>query len=215
MRWRRRWREKLKKWRSIWMMSRDSSDWLINFTLSTSLVDPGTRRTRQNQDVRYVSGRMLRKKLAGDRCTLKHRGWQGIRNDLLRALRRDGHRIMRWTPLFPRGAGPQKSWARGVRTFLPKIIQRNDGPPARSLRPGSTTLTLNFCGVREVTFPEWGAETRLGLLPTAAPRPVSSMGKCRALGLRGDAAMEQIARKRLSHLRHHPITYSYSPQNIK
>ncbi len=54
MRWRRRWREKLKKWRSIWMMSRDSSDWLINFTLSTSLVDPGTRRTRQNQDVPHT-----------------------------------------------------------------------------------------------------------------------------------------------------------------
>ncbi len=60
MRWRRRWREKLKKWRSIWMMSRDSSDWLINFTLSTSLVDPGTRRTRQNQDVLHACVCMYR-----------------------------------------------------------------------------------------------------------------------------------------------------------
>ncbi len=29
--------------------------------------------------------------------------WQGWQTDLLRALRRDGHRVMRCTPLFPRG----------------------------------------------------------------------------------------------------------------
>ncbi len=40
------------------------------------------------------------------RCALKHRGWQGKRNNLLRALRRDGHRILRHVPLFPRGACP-------------------------------------------------------------------------------------------------------------
>jgi len=32
-------------------MSHAESDWLINFAQGTSLVDPGTRLTRQNQDV--------------------------------------------------------------------------------------------------------------------------------------------------------------------
>ncbi len=57
---------------------------------------------------RYVSGwERLREVLAGDHCALEH--WQGWQTDLLRALRRDGHRVMRCTPLFPRGACPHKS----------------------------------------------------------------------------------------------------------
>ncbi len=121
----------------------------------------------------------------GNRCALKHRqGWQ---NDLLRALRRDRHCIMRWTPLFPREGRPSIVLGQRRQDVLaedyPAKWRSADPPPARSLRLWSTTLTLNFCGVREVTFPEWGAETWLGLLPTAAPRPVSSMGKCQALGV--------------------------------
>ncbi len=39
--------------------------------------------------------------LAGDRCALEH--WQGYQTDLLRALRRDGHHVMRCTPFSPEG----------------------------------------------------------------------------------------------------------------
>jgi len=35
-------------------MSHAESDWLINFAQGTSLVDPGTRLTRQNQDVQCI-----------------------------------------------------------------------------------------------------------------------------------------------------------------
>ncbi len=64
----------------------------------------------------YISGqKRLREVLAGDRCALEH--WHGQQTDLLRALRRDGHRVMRSIPLFPRGAGPQKPWAIGISTI--------------------------------------------------------------------------------------------------
>ncbi len=57
--------------------------------------------------------------LAGDRCALEHHTWQGWQTDLLRALRRDVHRIPRCMPLFPSGACPHKSWAMG--TGLPQL----------------------------------------------------------------------------------------------
>ncbi len=67
-----------------------------------------------------IPGRRLREKLAEVRCALNHRGWQGKRNNLLRALRRDGHHMLRCVPLLPKGACPQMSWADSVRTFWPK-----------------------------------------------------------------------------------------------
>ncbi len=84
---------------------------------------------RRASQLCYVSGRKrLREVLAGDRCALKH--WQGWQADLLRALRRDGHRVMRCTPLFPRGACPHKSWAMGSGLHQKPPI-RNDGPQTR------------------------------------------------------------------------------------
>ena len=106
--------------------------------------------------------------LAGDRCALEQRqGWQ---NDLLRALRRDGHRVMRCTPLFPRGSWPSKRPRR--QDVMMKAIQRKQQSvellSTRSLRPGSATLTLASAEYKSDTPGTWGWNT-LGLLRPAAP----------------------------------------------
>ncbi len=49
-----------------------------------------------------------------------------------------------------------------------RLSSENDSPQIR-LRPGRATLTPKFWGEWEVTFLEWGAGTRLGLLCPAAP----------------------------------------------
>ncbi len=112
--------------------------------------------------LRYVSGRKrLIEALARDRCALEH--WQGWQTDL---LRRGGHHVMRCATRLPRGGRPSK--ALGLKT-IQRELWSTDPPSARSLRPGSATLTPNFWGVREVTFPELGAGTRLGLLMPSSP----------------------------------------------
>ncbi len=50
----------------------------------------------------FLGGR-LRCVLAGDRCALEHRTWQGWQTDLLRALRRDGHCVPRVRRSSPEG----------------------------------------------------------------------------------------------------------------
>ncbi len=63
------------------------------------MTEPATKGRLASQ-LCYVYGRKkLREALSGDRCAQKH--WQGWQTDLLRALRRDGHRVRRSSPEGP------------------------------------------------------------------------------------------------------------------
>ncbi len=96
---------RLDKWFSIMETAHFSLHLVLTPTLSSE----------RGSQLRYVSGRKeMREALAGDRCALEL--WQGWQNDLQRALRRDGHRVMRCTTLFPSRGHPQQSWAVNVRT---------------------------------------------------------------------------------------------------
>ncbi len=89
----------------------------------------GLQKEWRASQFRYISGRKETEMYAHWRSL--HPGTQnvtGLADDVLRALRRDGHHKPWCITLFPSEACPHKSWPMGTRTALAKVSYWSDCP---------------------------------------------------------------------------------------